>query len=43
MNQISDEFVNDIKQYVTLDDQLKETQTIAREIRKKKHNLVYLF
>tara|TARA_B100001964_G_C14007569_1_gene497845 strand:- start:182 stop:301 length:120 start_codon:yes stop_codon:yes gene_type:complete len=37
MNQISDEFVNDIKQYVTLDDQLKETQTIAREIRKKKN------
>ena len=39
MNQISDEFVNDIKQYVTLDDQLKETQTIAREIRKKKTQL----
>jgi len=39
MNQISEEFVHDIKQYVILDDQLRETQTISREIRKKKTQL----
>ena len=35
MDQISDEFVNDIKQYITLDNQLRQTQKNSREIRKK--------
>tara|TARA_B100000780_G_scaffold273336_2_gene236778 strand:+ start:36 stop:410 length:375 start_codon:yes stop_codon:yes gene_type:complete len=35
-NNISQTFINDIKQWVTLDDQLKQTKKLVTHIRKKK-------
>ena len=38
-NNISQTFINDIKQWVTLDDQLKQTSKLVKQIRKKKNEV----
>mgnify|MGYP006200232133 FL=1 len=38
-NNISQTFINDIKQWVTLDDQLKQTSKLVKQIKKKKNEV----